>query len=406
MVSGYDERVSNRKVLPKIQFVQKSDADQATRLQRETNMSSIQKKSGGWVVRWREAGRASKQHSSQVFETKAEAKNHAVSIDAKHIAATGGAVAQGQTPTLQALVEIHLRQRPNRTNNVEVRIRYDDLARNAYRSLFRKHPTWKVPSDIHRGDFAILPLGQRRYTKTLLLLAQSLGHPIEPGIVTMRLERPRRTPQPNLLSAAQVAQIQQMADEWSAGLGLAVHLLVTYGHRPQSLVLLNQDAYDPAQNTLTLDIKGGDIHRHPLIPATTQRIAAAQNYLQNRLQRKLCPSDPLIPAHYEAPGNRYLKGASLATWYCQCIGAKIHPHSTGIYNLKRYAISTLLQTGLDAKTIASITGHRTPSLILNTYARTNHDAQKRALHAIQQLSVNACSQVFPENLLTIYEPVA
>jgi hypothetical protein len=62
----------------------------------------------------------------------------------------------------------------------------------------------------------------------------------------------------------------------------------------------------------------------------------------------------------------------------------------GYYDLKRYAISTMLGRGVDAKAVASITGHRTVSLLLNTYARTNESRQQAALAAIAGARAPGC----------------
>ena len=51
---------------------------------------------------------------------------------------------------------------------------------------------------------------------------------------------------------------------------------------------------------------------------------------------------------------------------------------------KRRAITRLLAAGQDPATIASITGHRTPAVIL-TYARTNEERQQSAIAAIERL---------------------
>jgi hypothetical protein len=43
----------------------------------------------------------------------------------------------------------------------------------------------------------------------------------------------------------------------------------------------------------------------------------------------------------------------------------------------------MLGQGLDPKTIASITDHRDPSVILKNYSRTNEDHKLAALNAIK-----------------------
>jgi integrase len=77
----------------------------------------------------------------------------------------------------------------------------------------------------------------------------------------------------------------------------------------------------------------------------------------------------------------------------QQIGRYAHPHDAGVYALKRYAISRMLGLGLDPRTIASITGHRTVSLILDRYARTHEDRQRAALAALAAAGVPRCAQI-------------
>jgi hypothetical protein len=72
-------------------------------------------------------------------------------------------------------------------------------------------------------------------------------------------------------------------------------------------------------------------------------------------------------------------------WYHQ-VGENVTKDRPGIYNLKRYAVTRLLSQGLDVATIASITGHRTPAVIL-TYASTNYEQQKAAVAALEKISV-------------------
>jgi integrase len=82
-------------------------------------------------------------------------------------------------------------------------------------------------------------------------------------------------------------------------------------------------------------------------------------------------------------------------WYHQ-IGEFVTPDKPGIYHLKRRAISRLLAKGIDPATIASMTGHRTPSIIL-AYARTNEERQRVALAALEVLSV---TPVTPQKVIS------
>jgi hypothetical protein len=134
-----------------------------------------------------------------------------------------------------------------------------------------------------------------------------------------------------------------------------------------------------------LAIKGGDIHRHPILPITAHHIASAQQWLTTILGRPLLPTDPLCPCPYPLPPNqRWPQGRAIGWWYKKAIGKHHHQESTGIYQLKRYAITNMIANlKLDAKTVASITGHRTIALLMQNYSTTNTDRQKSALSALQ-----------------------
>jgi integrase len=112
-------------------------------------------------------------------------------------------------------------------------------------------------------------------------------------------------------------------------------------------------------------VKSGDIHRHPLIPESITRLTA--------LAKDRKSESPLFIGHL---GKPWASGSDLSAWLCHSLGC-------GVLALRRYAITRMLDLGLDARTAASITGHRTPSLLLNTYARTN---ETRQLEAVEKIS--------------------
>lgn len=342
-------------------------------------MPHIVKKSKGWHVKWREGGQGSPVRTSPAMSTKREALAYMAKLAAIEQAKETNPDPCRPIPLME-LVERHILTRPTHTADQTARERYDQKDRQAFARLLADHPRWKLAEDITRTDYQSLTFSRRRLAKTLLKLAQAHGQRTDLTILHLRPPTRPRSPKPDLLTPEQIAKIQEKADTWGPGTGLTIHLLATYGHRPESIATLTQAAYDPTTNTITLQIKGGDIHRHPILPITDHRIQTAQKWLSDLLQRPLTPLDPLCPTHYNTPAQFWPKGESIAWWYRKAIGNQIHPKNPGIYQLKRQAITRLLSNlKNDSRTVASITGHRTPSLLLDIYAQTNEDRQRAAI---------------------------
>jgi integrase len=342
-------------------------------------MPHIVKKSKGWHVKWRECGQGSAVKTSPPMETKREAIAYMAKLAALESAKETTPDPCRPIP-LAELVERHILTRPTHTPDQTARARYDQKDRQAFNRLLADHPRWRLASDITRTDYQALTFSRRRLAKTILKLARAHNQATDQTILHLRPPTRPRAPKPDLLTPQQIAQIQEKADTWGPGTGLTIHLLATYGHRPESIATLPQSAYNPATQTLTLQIKGGDTHRHPILPATAHRIQTTQKHLTTILKRPLTPLDPLCPTHYNTPGHYWPKGESIAWWYRKAIGQQIHPQTPGIYQLKRQAITRLLSNlKNDSRTVASITGHRTPSLLLDTYAQTNEERQRTAI---------------------------
>ena len=90
---------------------------------------------------------------------------------------------------------------------------------------------------------------------------------------------------------------------------------------------------------------------------------------------------PLFP-HYLEDRPWALRGGSaseLSHWYACHIGRKLKLGAlSGIYALKRYAITSMIRDGVDPATIISFTGHLDVKQAMG-YVKTNHTAQRLAL---------------------------
>ena len=120
------------------------------------------------------------------------------------------------------------------------------------------------------------------------------------------------------------------------------------------------------------------------------------------------PDDAMIVSHQ---GKPWRSGAAFAYWWYHEVGdpllalGVISKAQRGIQNLKRYAISRLLGLGLDVETIRSITGHRTPAVILR-YARTNEERQRTAINALAaSMLQNGSTPVAPKTPPQSHRPV-
>jgi hypothetical protein len=326
-------------------------------------MASIERVGKGtWRVRWREGGRGSTRHSSPQVSSKKAAQDWADQLE-RRLAAE--APQPGMVLSVSELVEawrVYLR-RAGRTNRY-VQDEPDRVAAALGDGLI---------SDLTPGQIESLGKGKRG--AVLAALRWGRKH-LQISVRRECLELPplqqRKKPKPDLMPDAVYDAIQVAADAISPSMGAIVHLVGTYGHRPQSLSQLPRSALDlstdPAR--LTLVVKGGDIVRHPVLAATVARL------------------QPLAEGHGSAllvspwTGRPWKSGHEIAMVYRSAIGRSRWPAEPGVYALKRRAISTMLARGLDPATIASITGHRRPDVLLRHYARTNETMQERALEVL------------------------
>jgi integrase len=210
------------------------------------------------------------------------------------------------------------------------------------------------------------PLGRRRVLQAALRWAVAeLGAAVPPACLKLPTgPPPRRTPT-DLMPDDVFATIQAAADEVSGHMGAIVHLVGVYGHRPESLAKLRPADLEGAR--LSLTVKSGDRIRHPILPETVERLRRA-------------PPPFLDPG----TGEPFASGWDIARVYRSCLGRSRWKAEPGIYALKRRAISRMLGLNLDAATVASITGHRRPDVLLRHYARTNETRQEAAVAALAQ----------------------
>lgn len=189
-----------------------------------------------------------------------------------------------------------------------------------------------------------------QYTNPKTLLA------LKPG-------RPGRRPSPVLMLAQRVAEVEATAAAESESAAALVHCLSTYGWRPITAARHKVRDFDEAGASITCAVKGGDVVRHLLLPETIGRLA--------RLVAGRGPDEPLFIDPRTGKAWALDGARSISEW------AETHL-KIKVYDLKRYAITTMLNRGIPAHDVASFTGHRTISQVLK-YSRTNEERQALAL---------------------------
>jgi integrase len=345
-------------------------------------MAWIERASGGWVVRWWTAGRGSAKGKSEVYPNqdmaKREKKRIAVQLDAR------------------APLGDHLRLLPwnevvQRWHDTRPAGRYRTTASEAMNRL-----PWKTVRDATPAALRAFNVFNLRIVRSVLFYAQSdCDQPVDPRLLLVTPAPRKRKPEKALYDDAKVQSLVDACAATAQGTGALAHMLATYGHRAENLVRLTCSAVNLDQGTITLTVKGGDEVQHPLTMQTLELLRPLIH------RRGAGPAAPLFPNHL---GVAWSTGQEFASWFHGI-------HKVGYYQaFKRWAISRMLRPttagglGLDAKTVAAITGHRTVSLLLNTYARTSEPLKAAAIAALSAVAVpprcpgNQTDDDFPESI--------
>lgn len=346
-------------------------------------------KRGRWRVRWYDMD--GKQRASAWIADKSEALHYKAQVEAEVDASK--AVDRNALLPVAELIDRYIKNREAEDRTGERH------AANVRATLQRVAAArrWKTCLDITGERAAGLKQGEHRLVKALVRFGAQLGQPADQRVLLMRGPKRTRKPERPLLTPEQVAALLDRAEAAGEATGAIAHCLATYAHRPESIVKARVGDVDLARGMLTLAVKGGDTICHPILPATLARLAP------------LCagrgPNEPLFISHLRGPSKAGAKGPlrpwqsgqEFASFWYKYIGGRVTapkdengkpngpPTHPGVYELKRFAISSMLGRGLDAETIASITGHREAKTVL-LYARTNEERQRDALAVLATLT--------------------
>lgn len=197
--------------------------------------------------------------------------------------------------------------------------------------------------------------------------------PVHPDVLTMRLPKRQKGPPRTLLTDAQVDDIRKMARSYGPCARNIIEYLLTYGARPITACRLC--VRDLVGNTLTIEnAKHSGGWRHP-VDARQAKRWRAEVY-------STAPDAPLFPHYTEDRAWKIKDGkaAELSSWYRCTIAKRLKlPEGVrGIYDLKRWAITRMLDRGLPPADVALFTGHTDLEQVL-TYNRTNQDRATKAL---------------------------
>lgn len=228
-----------------------------------------------------------------------------------------------------------------------------------------------------------------QYLRTILRWAhQQHGAPVdqrllERGVMPRAKRRPRRP----LLTSDQITAIRLHAATMGTRAAALIEYLTTYGARPITATQLRQADLDVDRSTLTIqDAKHSGGWTHPVSQDQAERWS------------DLWPEadGPLFPHWREDRAWRISQTRGYAdemgNWYRATIVRQLAKQDAvaahTIYDLKRYAITAMLDRGLDPATVATFTGHLDVGQVL-TYNRTNEERQANALAQIIDAQTSA-----------------
>jgi hypothetical protein len=319
-------------------------------------MPYLEPHGSGWRVCWREGGRGSPIRKSATFPTKV--------LAAAELGARSAVQAAHRKP--RSLVIPWSEVRARWLLHLKEFGRTESYREQARLALEQHTGSWATTTDATPTTMGALRIGPWRIAKACLRWARTyLAQGVDYAAIARHPRRQVSRPVPDLLADAEVRRLVAKARKLGGASGeLLAHMVATYGHRPQSLVHLRIESVDLRRGRITLPVKSGDTIRHPILPTTAA------------LLKKVIGRRKDGPVLLSPTGAPWLNGQRASSWFWHFVGEGV-----GIYQLKSYAISRMLAGGLDLATAASITGHRTPTVLLR-YARVNETRQRKALKVL------------------------
>lgn len=343
-------------------------------------MAWVEKHGDKWRVRWRDD--RGKLCSSEGFTNRRQAEAALIELERKQPKrrANRRKPTGPDTATRWAIEELIDRY-------VEERLALGKIVpatAHGYRSngkRLARRAGWLYTDDISAEGLArcLTGYGQqaigRRYLLAVLRWA-ARRHGVTLRNDLLELLNPGQTDESShaLLTDAQYQEMQAIADQH--GQGPLVHCLATYGWRPATAAAIVNGDWDMTAKWVRLThVKGRRSDRgHALLDDTVRIVGGVIN---NQTDRQTFRSPKGFPWRLGASGSP----EGMVKWYqatLQCVA----PAAGGIYALKRYAITRMLERGIPVHLIQSITQHRTASQVMR-YARSSELSSRQAVARLQ-----------------------
>nr|MBA3777438.1 hypothetical protein [Betaproteobacteria bacterium] len=175
--------------------------------------------------------------------------------------------------------------------------------------------------------------------------------------------------------------------------GAIIAHLATYGCRPVDACRLRVRDFNAVAGTLTLGaaagrrLKNGGKATHPLLPVHVE--------LYRTLISDRAPDEPLFLSHACDAWAVGKSAGQLLDWYTANVSEHLLPRPQwGLYCLKDYAISTMDRDGIDDRTKALFTGHRSLA-VFERYKTTNQERAGAALDRMRPAGERATDPTAP-----------
>lgn len=347
---------------------------------------------GGWVVRWRAGDSASPKLTAGPFTTRGQAEGVAAGIDGKVAAAKPLSRSRAGGAPIDLPETVHRWASARVADGSATPLYTRDVTALVLRLSRERgwlHASEITPAEIDRWRIERAGRVARACSylgSVLRWAADHLGQDVSPStLVALRPPRQKKRAKPPLPDRKLLEQWQRAADLCGVNCSALVHCLTTYPWRPimAAKLLVGDVDLDAARITHRGLKGGGDDLQHPLMRATVERLTPM---CVGRLL-----TDPVFLNPYTGAAWSWEEGerTPISGWWKRHIDKR---NGHGVYQLKRYGISTMLSLGIAPQDIALFSGHRTLSQVLK-YARTNIDQAAIALEKMASIPGAPVGQV-------------
>lgn len=345
-------------------------------------MASIEKRGGGWRVRWYDPGG---RHRSQTFPRKVDAERWVTKVS--HDRLTGAYVdPDAGRVTFKAWAEQWRTMKVHRPSTAQ--LAESHLRLHVYPAIGDQPIASIRPSEVQRLVNS-LPLAPATVEVVYGWIANVCRMAVRERLIVatpcvgIELPRGKAARDRHLLTAQQVGALAtRIADHYRA----AVLLGAGAGLRPGEALGLTVDRVDFLRRTITVDrqmwtpsvgtprlVQPKTAESGRVIPVTT----ALTDALAAHLAR--WPSDGLILR--TAPGGAVRRSSYNRTW--AVARGHVGPPWAKPHDLRHFYASAIIAQGCDVVTVQRRLGHRSATTTLDIYGHLFHDADDRTREAVE-----------------------